>query len=229
MQKLSFEAEGETLDALVVGDTPPSALYLHGAGKATKERGLPIMEHLAEAGLSTFAFDFSGHGASTGLMEQSSLKKRVKEAEAALPFLDRTKPITVIGSSMGGHVSLELLKRHPEINNVALFYSAVYSAEAFDVPFTEAFSEIIRQPKSWERNDVLDALERYEGNLLIVAGELDQVVPREVTDLIYTSAEHALKREVIVIPGAEHLLLPVLMENKELFDAVINKIIAGAK
>jgi len=225
MIKTKFQVGDETLSALRVGSDKPTILYLHGAGQSNKERGLPIMEKLADAGLSTFCFDFSGHGESTGEMKNSSLKKRLVEAEAALTYLDNEKPTTIIGSSMAGHIVLELLKNHPDIKNIILFYPAIYSANAFAVPFTDEFSAIIREPKSWADNDVIGPLQKFTGNLLIIIGENDQVIPIEAIEMIYSNATSAASREIVTVPEAEHLLLPKLLQNKELFNEVITKIV----
>jgi pimeloyl-ACP methyl ester carboxylesterase len=170
MTKSEFRVGEETLVGQKIGSGKPTILYLHGAGNSTKERGLPIMVKLAEAGLSIFCFDFSGHGESTGEMKNSSLEKRLSESQAALSFLDDKKPVTVIASSMAGHIALELVKRCPRVKNLILFYPAVYATKAFKIPFTEAFSDIIRQPNSWKDNDVMGSLQQFTGNLLVIIG-----------------------------------------------------------
>jgi len=218
-----FRVESEKLVGQIIGDDP-SVLILHGAGTAHKDRLRPIAEQLAGNGIGAFSFDFSGHGESSGQLAESSLKKRVEQAEIALQFIVK-KPFSVIGSSMGGHIALELLKTHSDIQSLILFYPGIYTSAAYDVLFTDEFSKIIRQHESWQQNDVLEHLKTFPGNLLLVVAEHDQVIPPAVFDLIEDSAKSAKSVERITVPNAEHVLLPTLMQNSPLYARVIDKII----
>lgn len=218
-----FQVQDETLSGEIIGKDP-QLLFLHGAGGANKERARRLAKRIVdETGQGAFLFDFSGHGESTGELKQSSLKKRVDEADAAWQFLAKDKPITVFGFSMGGHIALELLEHH-KIANLVLFYPGIYTHEAFDLPFDERFSNVIRRENSWQDAKVLKNLKNFQGNLLIVWGENDTVVPRGVVESLYESAENAKSRELIVIPQGEHLLLPQLYENPKLMDKVVREI-----
>ena len=201
-------------------------LFLHGAGQATKERAEPIVEKIYETGgLSSFTFDFSGHGKSSGTLESSSLQKRVSEARAALTACGFQQPISVCASSMGGHVALELLK-YVNIQSLLLFYPAVYTKDAVDLPFGDPlFSSIIRGEKSWENSNVFNYLHDFTGNLLVVAGQKDNVIPREVIDLIMSNANLTNPKRLIVIEDAPHLLLSTLYERPSVFEDICNTII----
>lgn len=199
----------------------PQVLFLHGAGQASKERAFPIAERLAEEGIDSFSFDFSGHGESGGTLSESSLKKRTAQAFAATHYLDAESPATIIGFSMGGHIALELLKRCDRIENLFLFYPGIYTQEAYGVPFDTRFTAIIRQENSWQDATVVDPLEEFTGNLVIVIGENDHVIPKGVIDLIYARAKKAAHKEIIRIPHGEHILLPTILNDPELFDRII--------
>jgi len=231
-QDVKFQAGDEWLSGrLVLADgsaSKPQILFLHGAGKATKERCLPLASRLAtEYGLSSFAFDFSGHGTSTGTLENSSLKKRVDEAIAALDYAGVTEQISLCAFSMGGHVALELVKLR-RVRSLVLFYPAVYAREAVDIRFGDPrFSTILRSDKSWESSDVFAVLNQFEGSVLIVAGEKDQVIPPEVLKLLYANATRAKHRQYMVIPDAPHLLLPTVLSNEKLYSEICRIIADG--
>jgi len=226
---ISFTSEGETLSGRVLQPNQSanerSLLFLHGAGKATKERAWPIAKLLAErCAISSFGFDFSGHGASTGQLENSSLQRRSNEAFAALSASGLKEPVGICAFSMGGHIALELLGR-VRTRALILFYPAVYAADAVPLRFGDAaFSATIRRERSWENAEVLANLAEFHGDLLIVSGENDEVIPREVLDSIINSASAARSRELVVVPKAPHLLLPALMEAPALLDEVLSKI-----
>lgn len=225
--KINFVADHEKLvgEAILGGAGAPQLLFLHGAGQAHKDRAKPLAERIVnESGQGAFLFDFSGHGESSGELKQSSLKKRVSEANAAWQFLTRDNPITVFAFSMGGHIALELLAHH-EIENLILFYPGIYTEKAFELPFDERFSNAIRQKDSWQNAAVLDNLRKFTGNLLIVWGENDTVVPRGAVDLIYESANSARNRELFIVPKGEHLLLPQLYADDRLMDGLLSKIV----
>ncbi len=223
--KVSFAVGQETLTGEVTGlNTAPQILILHGAGKATKERAQPLAAAIAQqTGQSIFAFDFSGHGESSGELKQSSLAKRVAEANAARQFIAPDKPVTVMGFSMGGHIALELLAHH-DIQNLVLFYPGIYPRAAYVLPFDERFSHEIRKENSWQNASVLDNLKAFKGNLLIVWGDQDAIIPRGVVDAIYNSASNAQTRELFVISGGTHSLLPTIYADPQLMDEVVGKV-----
>lgn len=224
---LSFQVGDETLRGTLLArtdDVPPDVLFLHGAGQATRERARPIAEALFERGFASFSFDFSGHGESTGTLHASSLKRRVAEAVAALRHVGTAENLSVCGFSMGAHVALELLKT-ARIANLVLFYPAIYPPAAYDVPFDARFSEVIRRPNGWRTADVLEPLAHFQGDLLIVTGDSDEVIPAGVVPLIEEVAQKARRQRTIVIPGGTHALLPRIYADPKLMRSIVDEIV----
>ena len=89
----------------------------------------------------------------------------------------------------------------------------MYSARADAVAFNRGFTDIIRQPQSWNHSDAWDILAQYRGRLLIVAGENDRIIPREVINKIYESAVKATERKLYVAPNASHFIFTDLRKN----------------
>jgi hypothetical protein len=124
------------LECLPDTSTKPSLLFLHGGGAATKERTLYLAHELAQIGIGSVLFDFSGHGESTGKSIESTLEKRVKEAcEVYKNKLDPRRRLGIVASSMGGYVALKMIERQINVGFVALFSPAVYSDDAFSQRF----------------------------------------------------------------------------------------------
>jgi pimeloyl-ACP methyl ester carboxylesterase len=193
-------------------DNEPRMLFVHGGGASNKERLLPFAIELAEQGVASFAFDFSGHGESTGTLKESSLYRRALEATAALNYLQGPKPHVLCGYSMGGHICLELLKTN-DIDTLVLFAPAIYDRDAFTVPFGAGFTDIIRKEGSWRRASVLDVLETFRGNLLIYIGESDDVIPKGVINLLDEHSWNVKTKEIIRIPDLGHRIPVWLAEN----------------
>ncbi len=225
VEKVQFSAgSNELVGHRVVGSAgdTPGVLMLHGAGEANKERSLPLAERLLSDGIGSFAFDFSGHGESTGELKSSSLRTRILEARSAMQFVD-ADCVAVCAFSMGAHIALELL-RHYSIRALVLFYPAIYSERAVDLPFGAGFSDVIRQPDSWRDASVLNLLDDYTGTFLIVVGENDSVIPSGVISLLSARSKSAWRREVVQVDGAGHLLLQQLYQDEPALDEVAAKV-----
>lgn len=207
--EFSFPVGNESLSATIdyCGDIVPrpATLSLHGGGPGGRQRIVDLSSYLAKQGYPVLRFDHSGHGDSTGILAEASLKKRYDEAMAALEFMDVSSGITLIATSMGGAIALEMLP-HINVKNLILFCPAAYAAEAFDVPFGHGFTEIIRQPDSYRAATIFENLKNYTGRLLLVTGSADEIIPSEITHLYDESSTNCIRKDVIVVDGAVHAL-----------------------
>lgn len=205
MQKyFTFPAGEETISAVTYSETEdqlPDVLFLHGASTAMKDRIKYLADDFVKRGQALMAIDFSGHGESTGKLNESSLKKRINEAHAAMKYMDPTKPLTIIGSSMGGHIALEMLKTG-RVETLILFCPAVYSDESVDLQFDGGFTEAIRKANSWESSSLFDELQKFYGRFFIVIGHEDTVIPHGVLTKLIASATKAKQKELIFVPEA---------------------------
>lgn len=205
----------------------PVFMSLHGGGTATRERVAYFTQSIADSGYSCIRFDHSGNGESTGTVRQNSLKKRLAEALAVSQFMDQTRPLTVMGNSMGGPIAMELT-RHLNIKNAILFCPALYAVEAFEVPFDERFTEILRRENSFLKTDTA-LLENFSGNFLHVISEEDTVIPNGVTALYQRHIVNAASRKFIRIPGIEHQLHPFLAGNDVIREDILKDILQMMK
>lgn len=171
-ETITFRSGDETLVGTIdwnAARDKPTVLSLHGGGESARKRAAPTTEKIAELGFSCLRFDFSGQGDSSDQLRQSSFKKRLAETLDAAAFLDPDKPLTVIGTSMGGPTAVELT-RHLNVGTLVLFCPAIYAAQAFDMSFDERLTEILRRPNSYEEAD-LSALKNFSGRFFHILGE----------------------------------------------------------
>ena len=202
----------------------PNFVFLHGAGLSTKEKILTMAKPAIESGIDILAFDFSGHGESTGELKKSSLSKRVNEANEMVKQFASKKPITLCGGSMGGFIAIKMLELC-EVDKLILLCPALYDAKAYHTPFDEGFTEIIRVPMSWHNTDVLNILENFTGKLLVIIGEQDEVIPKDVIDLLIQHTPKVKQREIYKIPNCPHQITGWLAANESELERTQNKIV----
>jgi uncharacterized protein len=191
---------------VMAGEGPPRLLVLHGAGTSCRERFRELREHFAARGIGSVAFDCIGHGDTGGDLKATSLRSRTEQACAVIETIGPPRPLSVLAASMGGYTAVTLLPRY-QVESLILVGPAMYTAEAYAVPFGAGFTEIIRRPRSWEGSDAWALLAQFRGRLLIVAGEHDAIIPPDVIRNIHNSARQAGERTLYVAQGASHLII----------------------
>ena len=203
---------------------PPRLIFLHGGGTGSKDRRRYMQRLLFEKGISSFSFDFSGHGESSGKIENSSLEKRLNEAKKSITaYLDTSKEISICASSMGAHIAVELLEHYP-VKTLILIAPAVYSKAAFNIPFNSGFSDIIRQKDSWKDNSTMKLLNAFQGNVLVFLAENDTVIPRGVIDMIKDNIRNSNYSKIEIIKEAPHALHNWISKDPDLADRIAREI-----
>lgn len=166
---VTFTTNQETIAGTILykdeNSIDPNFIFFHG-GAGNKERIYSVIPPVVDSGKSVLAIDFSGHGASTGELKKSSLKKRVEEATAAIDnYIETNDSLIICGASMGGYIAIKMLELY-KVKSLILFCPALYDKNAYNVLFDEGFTDIIRTPQSWRNTDALRLLEDFTGNLL---------------------------------------------------------------
>lgn len=208
IQAFTLPFENLLLNGATIGADaahPPVVMSLHGGGTARHTGVHYLMQPLAAAGFPGVTFDFSGHGGSSGLVEGSGLDHRAAQARAVADHLALRPPLALIGTSMGGHIACRLIEQF-QPPALVLFCPAAYSAEAETVPFGPAFQQVLRGTTDFHASPAFDALEIFEGRLLVVFGDEDAVIPAAVQQQYAERARKARSVEVIRLPGAPHRL-----------------------
>jgi uncharacterized protein len=225
--KISYNVNNEKISGVlsrVDEKDDVNFLIMHGAGNSGKERTAYLSDSLNNHGISTFRFDFSGHGESSGDIKKSSLKKRIDEALVSIEQMKCKKPLTIIATSMGCEIAIRLTQ-YKNVKNLILFCPAIYSRDAFDVQFDAGFSDIIRKENSWENSECIDILSEFTGNLFIYIGENDKIIPFGVIKILNDCAVRATHKELNIINEAGHQIHSWLQEKPEYLNAIILKIV----
>lgn len=98
---------------LTEGDAP-GVVFLGGLKSDMQGTKATHLEAWARArGQAFLRFDYSGHGESSGTFEEGCIGDWAEDAEAAISTLTNGRQV-LVGSSMGGWISLLLAKRIPE-------------------------------------------------------------------------------------------------------------------
>lgn len=200
----------------------PRLLALHGGGQSSRQGFRPLLTALAAHGHTSAAFDFAGHGESGGQLIGSSLG-RAEQALAVASHLGLQPPLALLGSSMGGHVACTLIDALAP-RALVLFCPAAYAPGAQTLPFGPAFQSALRATVSFDTSPAFEALERFEGRLLLVFGSADEVIPEAVQQQYLRRARLAQSVELIRLEGAGHRLHDWLAERPERFAEVLGRV-----
>jgi len=206
----------------VEGDGPyPTVIMSHGIG-GTYENCDPYAKQFASKGVAAVAFDFCGGGLrskSDGKMRDMSTLTEwrdlscVTDAVKQMDFVDQNN-LFLLGESMGGFVSAyTAAQRADDYRAIVLFYPAfVLQDDAWakypngpqEAPEVEIIYGMETGRQSYIDNmsfDIYEVIGNYKGDVLIVHGDADPVVPLRYSERaldVYQSAD------LVVIPGASH-------------------------
>lgn len=225
--------DGERLRGAYAGDpSGATAVVLHGAGTGSAERLRPLVREFAARGVRALAFDFSGHGESTGRLAELSLRRRFEQAVAVIDAYAGTDgPLVLAGFSMSGQTVADLVRHYGErVAALGLCAPAVYAAEAWDVPFGDGngpFSRIIRRPDSWREAPALQALRSYEGRAVLAVPGTDAVIPPAVTEAVQDALATRAQYTRFDVPQAQHRLGDWFREHGDDRSAFVDAVLTG--
>ncbi|MEV6421240.1 alpha/beta fold hydrolase [Streptomyces sp. NPDC051662] len=208
----THDHDGERLSGVYDGEPSGiTAVVLHGAGTSSKERLLPLVREFVARGCRGIAFDFSGHGESTGKLGELSLRRRYEQAVAVIDaYAGADGPLVLVGFSMSGQTVADLVRHYGDrVAALGLCAPAVYTAEAWDVPFGDGngrFSGIIRRPDSWRESPALQVLRAYEGRAVLAVPGTDTVIPAAVTEAVQDALAARAQYTRFDLPDAQHQL-----------------------
>ncbi|MEV5796509.1 alpha/beta hydrolase [Streptomyces collinus] len=226
--------DGERLSAVSAGPAGrATVVLLHGAGDGCKERLLPLLADVAAHGGHGLAFDFSGHGESTGALAELSLRRRFEQAVAVVDaHAPAPGPLVLVGFSMSGQTVADLVRHYGRrVTAVGLCAPAVYASDAWAEPFGTGdgrFSEIIRIPGGWRDSPALTALRSYEGRAVLAVPGTDAVIPPEVTDAVRDALAARARFTRLEFPDAGHRLGQWFHDHPEDRRAFVTALLGGA-
>ena len=213
------------------GDGPfPAVLMLHGLGSSRDEVGgifADTARVLADNGIASLRFDFRGFGQSDGDTGAFTLERQNEDALIALDALAETgrvdpQRLGVTGFSFGAAAAIELAAARPDLvrSVVALTPAGDYRADMLDSMGQRVFDRAAQDGiagidwgwrtlalkrdffDSLSRHDLMAALARYPGPLLIINGEDDpyrKYAPRMI------AAAAGQDKRAVVMQGSDHV------------------------
>ncbi|MFJ5231031.1 alpha/beta hydrolase [Kitasatospora sp. NPDC088391] len=228
----TFTVDGEVLQATEAlpdaPERPETVIIMHGAGNGSRARNLPLVEDFARAGHRALAFDFSGHGDSTGTLGALSLERRFVQAHHVVREFADTGPVVLVGFSMSGHTIADLVGAlREQVSTVVLAAPAAYAPEAWKLPFDSGFTDILRHPNSWQRSNAYGLLADFPGRAVLVVPERDEVIPPGVTFRIENALRQRTDFTRLTFPGSTHKLGLWLAEHPEDRAHLIRTVLAG--
>jgi uncharacterized protein len=184
-------ADTELVGTLVVpeleaGERVPVAILMHGFRSGREELHLVrTAEKLAAQGIASVRFDFTGHGLSDGEIAAFDDQARIELDDAraidtytrALPFVDG---VSLVGYSLGGLVAASTAGEIGEVDSVVLLAPAP--------PYGTALP-------------VYDTASAYDGPVLILQGDADELIPVQVAERYAAAFEGA---ELRILPHENH-------------------------
>jgi pimeloyl-ACP methyl ester carboxylesterase len=89
----------------------PGLFWLSGfKSDMTSTKAVALADYACQTGVDCVRFDYSGHGVSDGPFESGTIGRWLHEAETIFTQISYG-PQIIVGSSMGGHIALMLLKQ----------------------------------------------------------------------------------------------------------------------
>ena len=199
-------------------DKAPLVILSHGFGGDHTGQA-DYASYFNSRGLATFNFDFCGGGygsASEGQMTQMSVLTEAKDLMAILDYFRedaRTGDVFLWGASQGGFVSTYVAAMRPnEVKALVVEYPAyVLQDDAKKVqnpdgsfPQTyQALGALIGRVYGEDAVsfDIYDVMKKYRGDVLILHGDRDALVPISYSERAVTVLEHA---SLVVMEGQDH-------------------------
>jgi esterase/lipase len=194
-------------------DKNPTILFVHGWTSA-KERSYQYAESLSKLGFLCFLFDMRGHGESEGDRMSLTNEDFLNDVVAAYDFLSKThgvdkENISVVGSSFGGYL-IALLSSKREIKNLVLRAPADYPDKVFEeekklsTGNNPDIMEWRKKQKEPRETYALSAINKFQGNVLIIESGLDDRIPHETIENYMNAVKDKSKLTHVIIKGAPH-------------------------
>lgn len=217
----------------------PGVLFVHGWG-GSQQHDLLRAREAAALGCACLTFDLRGHEATARQRETVSRAHNLADLIAAYDWFVSQRhvdasSIAVVGISYGGYLAALLSTLRP-VRWLALRAPALYMDEGWERPKRELnldprLKTWRRQAVPWSDNRALRACAAFCGDVLLVACEQDEIIPRAVIDNYRRACAQARSLTVRVIAGADHALSakPMRQAYTALLLNWLREMIAGAR
>ncbi|MDI6591977.1 MAG: alpha/beta fold hydrolase, partial [Patescibacteria group bacterium] len=248
-EKLVFfkNKKGERLWGIITlpaKEKNPGLIICHGFGGSKSRRKYTLLSRaLAQDGIASFRFDFSGHGDSEGEFEELSIEKQVSELNSAFKRFAREKridreKIAILGHSLGALVGVLFQTKYKKAKALILVAPAIDQKELIKKWFTpeeirkwkkqeyldtEKGRVGVQYLKEVERSDYFPLLSEIRVPTLILQGEKDEDVPKKFSKAAFEKLGCQKKRFILVKEVEHHF------ESKKAVKALISESLSWLK
>ncbi len=187
----------------------PYVIASHGLlSSKDSEKYIALGERLSKEGVAMLRFDFRGIGESEGRPEEDTISRRIDDLGAAIDLMRNYpglgKRIGLLGSSLGGYLSLFKAAADSEIRAVVIWATPFHLDDLgskkqdpeYALPAKAFFADL---PK----HRLLPVLPRIS-NCMIIHGERDELVPVDQAWEIFQGLNGP--KEIHILEGADHRL-----------------------
>jgi len=211
-ENVTFLSEGQKIAGVLhlpEKKNPPCVIASHGLlSSKDSEKYIALGDRLSQEGIAMLRFDFRGIGESDGRMEDDTVSRRIMDLGSAIEFIrsrrDLKGRIGLLGSSLGGHVSLIKASQEEKIRAIVIWATPFHlddlksnqGTEGHPLPEQAFFEDL---PK----HQLLPLLSRVS-NCLVIHGEKDELVPVNQAWEIFHSL--GAPKEIRILEGADHRL-----------------------
>ena len=212
MENVTFLSEDQKIAGVLhlpEKKSPPGVIASHGLlSSKESEKYIALGDRLAQEEIAMLRFDFRGIGESEGRMEEDTISRRILDLNSAIEFMrsrrDLKNRIGLLGSSLGGYVSLIKASQEEKIRAIVIWATPFHlddlksnqGTEGHPLP-EEAFFEDL--PK----HRLLPLLPKVS-NCLVIHGEKDELVPVDQAWEIFHNL--GAPKEIRILEGADHRL-----------------------
>lgn len=214
-QKVDITVDGGTISGTFItpGTLVPGVLLVHGWG-GSQQQYLLRARSIASLGCICLTFDLRGHAQTRAQYFETVTREQnmqdvlaAYDQLAARPHVDRNA-IAVVGSSYGGYLGALLTALRP-VKWLGLRAPALYIDDGWDSPKLQLHKDYDlqgyrRRFVPAEANRALRAVQQFEGDVLLVQSELDDVIPATVLTSYQEAAKQARSLTYRCISGADH-------------------------
>lgn len=218
MENIDFSIGNDKISVVVFyppvkKDKYQTILFVHG-WISEKERSYQYAKALNKLGYLCFLFDLPGHGQSEGNINSFTSKdflNAVIEIYDYLLNLDEVdkNSISAIGSSFGCYL-VAMLSGKRKLKNLILRAPADYPNEDFKKihtlsgggqPYVMSWRELPKQPNE---TYALEALNKFDGDVLIIESELDDHIPHQTVENYMIAVKEKSKLTHVLMKEAPH-------------------------
>jgi len=194
-------SDGLTLNGWFVSpDTNPKfSVIVFNGNAGNRAYRAPLAHALVRAGMSVLIFDYRGYGGNPGSPTEDGLKVDARAAHSYVLSRAGVDPSRVVyfGESLGTGLATDLALEFPPAGLILRSpFPSLTAVGQHHYPWL---------PVRWMLRDRYDTLERIQhlrAPLLVIAGDLDSIVPISLSRQLFEAAPEP--KRWLSLPGADH-------------------------